>query len=73
MEDKLYKDMAGMVSSFSFSWSKWNNQKHSERKCVFRAKETLTWEFHHEYEERKQDNDPPSPEEIAIDEEKVVR
>lgn len=48
VERKLYKDMSRLVSAFSFSWSKWNNQKHHEKKFVFRAKGTLSWE--HELE-----------------------
>lgn len=43
MERKLYKDISRLVSGFSFSWSKWNNQKHHEKKFVFRAKGALSW------------------------------
>jgi hypothetical protein len=43
LERKLYGDIACMVSSFTFKYSKWNNQKNSERKFIFQAKETLVW------------------------------
>jgi hypothetical protein len=38
VEQKLYKEMSEMIAAHSFSWCKWNNQKYSERKCVFRTK-----------------------------------
>jgi hypothetical protein len=35
--------MARMASSYALSWSKWNNQKHTERSFLFRAKQHLDW------------------------------
>eukprot|EP01119_Soliformovum_irregulare_P025939 TRINITY_DN9739_c0_g1_i1.p1 TRINITY_DN9739_c0_g1~~TRINITY_DN9739_c0_g1_i1.p1 ORF type:complete len:675 (+),score=210.53 TRINITY_DN9739_c0_g1_i1:293-2317(+) len=41
LERKLYRDISRMCPSFSFEKSKWNNQPDSERKSVFRVKESL--------------------------------
>jgi hypothetical protein len=40
-ERKWYREMSELVPSFSFCYSKWNNQKHFEKKIVFGIKETL--------------------------------
>lgn len=40
-ERKLYREMAELVPAFSFSYSKWNNQKHFDKKIIFRVKETF--------------------------------
>lgn len=40
-EAKVCRDIARMLPSFAFGKSKWNNQKHAEKKCVFRMSETI--------------------------------
>lgn len=42
-ENKLCKHISEMVPSFAFCWSKWNNQKHFEYKCILRVRECLDY------------------------------
>eukprot|EP01116_Phalansterium_solitarium_P001653 TRINITY_DN11471_c0_g1_i1.p1 TRINITY_DN11471_c0_g1~~TRINITY_DN11471_c0_g1_i1.p1 ORF type:complete len:777 (+),score=322.16 TRINITY_DN11471_c0_g1_i1:111-2441(+) len=44
MERKLYREFARLVASYALTNSKWNNQRYFVSKCIFRAKECLSWE-----------------------------
>lgn len=55
VERKLYKDISRLVAGFTFSWSKWNNQKHHEKKFIFRAKGTLSWDSEPELPEKEEE------------------
>jgi hypothetical protein len=43
LERRLSADIARMASAYTFSQSRWNNQKHGEKTILFQVKEAIDW------------------------------